>query len=272
MKKYTADFETCVWLEDETFVWAWAVCEIGNPENVIVGNTIETFFEFVEKEKNAYFYFHNLRFDGTFLIHYLLNHDFKYVEERKDFDTKTFSALISELGQFYQITTIFKRKNKSYIKATFFDSLKIIPLKVKEIAKSFGLPISKLEIDYMKPRQKGHILTEEETEYIKNDVKIVAMALQILFEKDLTKMTSASNALHDFKKITGKNRFEHLFPTLSVELDSDIRKSYKGGFTYLNPIYKEKVVGKGVVLDVNSLYPSCMVSPYKLPIRRSNIF
>lgn len=206
------------------------------------------------------------------MIHYLLNHDFKYVEERKDFDTKTFSALISELGQFYQITTIFKKKNKSYIKATFFDSLKIIPLKVKEIAKSFGLPISKLEIDYMKPRQKGHILTEEETEYIKNDVKIVAMALQTLFEKDLTKMTSASNALHDFKKITGKNRFEHLFSALSVELDSDLRKSYKGGFTYINPIYKEKVVGKGVVLDINSLYPSCMVSPYKLPIRDSNIF
>ena len=32
-----------------------------------------------------------------------------------------------------------------------------------------------------------NILTEEETEYVKNDVKIVAMALQTLFEKDLTK-------------------------------------------------------------------------------------
>ena len=33
MKKYVADFETCTWLPDETFVWAWAVSEIGNPEN-----------------------------------------------------------------------------------------------------------------------------------------------------------------------------------------------------------------------------------------------
>ena len=28
MKKFTGDFETATWLEDETFVWAWAVCEI----------------------------------------------------------------------------------------------------------------------------------------------------------------------------------------------------------------------------------------------------
>jgi hypothetical protein len=37
-----------------------------------------------------------------------------------------------------------------------------------------------------------------------------------------------------------------------------IRKSYKGGFTYLNPRYKEKDIGSGVVFDVNSLYPSVM--------------
>ena len=34
MKKFTADFETAVWLEDETWVWAWATCEIGNEENL----------------------------------------------------------------------------------------------------------------------------------------------------------------------------------------------------------------------------------------------
>lgn len=28
MNKYVGDFETATWLEDETYVWAWAVCEI----------------------------------------------------------------------------------------------------------------------------------------------------------------------------------------------------------------------------------------------------
>ncbi len=28
MKKFTGDFETATWIPDETWVWAWAVCEI----------------------------------------------------------------------------------------------------------------------------------------------------------------------------------------------------------------------------------------------------
>lgn len=62
MKKFTADFETVTWLKDETYVWAWATCEIGNEENIKIGNSIETFIEYCLKQ-NATFYFHNLKFD-----------------------------------------------------------------------------------------------------------------------------------------------------------------------------------------------------------------
>ena len=60
MKKFTADFETAIWLKDETFVWAWAVCEIGNEENIVIENNIESFMKFLEKHKDSVFYFHNL--------------------------------------------------------------------------------------------------------------------------------------------------------------------------------------------------------------------
>lgn len=60
MKNYVADFETCTWLEDETYVWAWATSEIGNENNVQIGNDIDSFINFCKKEKNASFYFHNL--------------------------------------------------------------------------------------------------------------------------------------------------------------------------------------------------------------------
>lgn len=269
MKKFTADFETCVWLEDETYIWAWAVCEIGNPENFYYGNTIESFFKFVEEQKNAKFYFHNLKFDGSFILDYLLTHNFKFVDDKKKYENKTFSTIISDSGMFYNIEVIFKKYSKRYVKASFYDSLKIIPFSVSDIAKSFNLPISKLEIDYMKERPKGHELTKDEIEYIKNDVTIVALALEILFEKGLTKMTSASNALYDYKNIIGKRKFNHFFPELDFEVDSDIRQSYKGGFTYLNPIYKEKDVENGITLDVNSLYPSVMYEkelPFGEPI------
>lgn len=258
MKKFTADFETCVWLPDETYVWAWAVSEIGNDDNIIIDNNIESFIEFCKNEKNAEFYFHNLKFDGEFIIYWALTHGFKHVEKKEDIEANTFTTLISDMGQFYSITLYYSKGNKKVHKTTFYDSLKIIPFSVDETAKAFNLPISKLKIDYKKERYRGWILTEEERAYIKNDVQIMAKALKILFDEKLTKMTRAGNALADYKEILTKSKFMHYFPVLDYEIDKDLRKSYKGGFTYLNPIYKEKEVGSGVVLDVNSLYPSVM--------------
>lgn len=75
--------------------------------------------------------------------------------------------------------------------------------------------------------------------------------------------------MYDYKKLIKLSRFNTLFPQLKREIDLDIRQSYRGGFTYLNPIYKEKDVGSGEVLDVNSLYPSVMYSkalPFGQPI------
>lgn len=258
MKKFTADFETCTWLENETYVWAWAVCEIGNESNIVIDNNIKSFIDYCYSQKNSTFYFHNLKFDGEFIIYYLLKNGFKHVVKKEDIKDNTFTTLISDMGQFYQITVYFTKGNKKVHKVTFIDSLKIIPFSVDEIAKTFDLPISKLKIDYNEPREIGHILTEEENEYIKNDVLIVAKALKTLFDENLTYMTEGSNALHDFKSMITKSKYNHLFPTLDYKLDEDLRKSYKGGFTYLNPIYKEKDVENVTILDVNSLYPSVM--------------
>lgn len=242
LKKFTADFETAVWKDNETWVWAWAVCEIGNEENLQIGNNIDDFIEFCKKEKNSSFYFHNLKFDGEFIIYWALTHGFSHVTANEDIKENTFTTLISYMGQFYTITLYFEKKNKKVHKVTFFDSLKIIPFSVDAIAKSFNLEISKLKIDYKKERPKGHELTLEEKEYIKNDVLIVAKALKVLFDEDLKKMTQGSNALNDFKQILSKSKFLHYFPPLDYEVDKDLRKAYKGGFTYLNPIYKEKDV------------------------------
>ena len=130
-----------------------------------------------------------IKFDGEFIIYYCLTHGFKHVEKKEDIESNTFTTLISDMGQFYQITIYFSKGNKTVHKVTFIDSLKIIPFSVSEIAKSFNLPISKLELDYNKPRELGYILNEEEKAYITNDVLIVAKALKVLFDEELTKMT-----------------------------------------------------------------------------------
>ena len=257
MKHFTADFETSTWLEDESFVWAWALCEIGNTDNLRIGNTIESFFETILKEDNPVILFHNLKFDGEFILFYLLKNGFEHVDKREKKD-KTFSTLISDMGLFYQIEVYFHVTKKHVKKITFRDSLKIINQSVESIARTFKLPESKLTIDYNEPREKGHILTSEEKEYIKNDVIIVAKGLEYLYSMGLTKMTAGSNALYEYKQIINPKQFEKLYYKLTYECDKDIRQAYKGGFTYLNPIYEEMDVDSGEVLDVNSLYPSVM--------------
>ena len=258
MKKYSADFETATWLDNETYVWAWSFCEIGNEDNIKYGNNIDSFMKELEKENNSQFYFHNLKFDGEFIIYWLFKNGYEYVT-RNNRKSKSFSTLISDLGMFYSITIYFEVDKKKTKKVTIIDSLKIIPFSVDMIAKSFGLSISKLEIDYNEPREKDHTLTQQEIDYISNDVRIVSQALNIMFKENLTKMTIGANALSDFKDIIKINKYNHLFTKLDYKLDEEIRKAYKGGFTYLNSDYKEKDTGKGITLDVNSLYPSCML-------------
>lgn len=226
MKKYTADFETATWKEDETWVWAWATCEI-DTENLNFGNNIESFIEYCRKEKNSIWYFHNLKFDGEFIIYWALTHGFTHVTKKEDIKDNTFTTLISDMGQFYSICLYFKKGNKKVEKALFYDSLKIIPFSVDETAKAFGLEISKLKIDYKEEREKGHILTKEEKEYITNDVLIMAKALRQMFNDGLDKMTRASSALKNYKTTINKSKFEKCFPALEFSLDEDLRKSYK---------------------------------------------
>lgn len=256
MKRFTADFETATWLENESYVWAWALCDIENPENVEIGNSIDSFIERIKKEKNPYVYFHNLKFDGEFILHYLMTNDYEYVEKNEK-RNKTFSTLISDMGLFYQIEVYFE-VGKKVKKVTFIDSLKIINQTVESMPKTFKIPENKLEIDYNLPREVGHILTNQEKEYVKNDVVIVAKALSYLFNMGLTKMTAGSNALSEYKNIMKLNKFRSLYKPLNYDIDKDIRRAYRGGFTYCNPIYKGQTTTSGEVLDVNSLYPSVM--------------
>ena len=165
---------------------------------------------------------------GSFLIDYLYSQGYELIIDTKEKRDKTFQCIISDLGAFYEIIVYIKVWKKNIKKITFIDSLKIINMSVEAIAKTFNLPIKKLEIDYNQFRKReGYQLTDIEKSYIQNDVKIVAMALDQLFKEGLTQMTAASNALNYYKKITGRQKFAHYYPTLTAEEDSLIRPSYK---------------------------------------------
>lgn len=260
MRKFTADFETNV-NEKDCRVWAYAICEIGNPDYFNYGNSIDDFIKWCANKKYNYkVWFHNLKFDGEYIFNYLLKNGYELITDKKYRRDKTFTCLISSMGHFYSIEIYFTVGNHRVNKVTIYDSLKILNMSVETIAQQFDLPIRKLELDYKAYREVGHVLTQEEIDYIRNDVEIMARALKIMFDLGLTKMTIGSCALHNYKSMI--DNFNKYYPLLPLELDQDIRQSYKGGFTYLNPIYKEKDVDNGIVLDVNSLYPSVMKNAY----------
>ena len=96
--KWTADFETNV---DETDcrVWAWAVCEIGNPENFHYGTSINGFIKWCETSQENYtLYLHNLKFDGEYIFHYLLTNGYTHITDITERKDKTFETTISDMS------------------------------------------------------------------------------------------------------------------------------------------------------------------------------
>lgn len=262
---YVADFETTTDPLDVR-VWGWGIVAVQTPEysNVELGHTLDEFIERASKH-NANIYFHNLKFDGTYIIDWLLRHGYVYSESKLKLAPGEFKALISSMGgKFYSITVMFKNGKT----VEFRDSFKKFNMKLSKVAEAYTLPESKGEIDYEAPRPIGYVMNAEERDYLIKDVCIIAQALKMQVDEGMTKLTTASDCMHEFKQGFGTKRFQRVFPVLPNHMDAEIRQSYRGGFTYANERFTGKIQGSGIVLDVNSLYPSVMYSellPYGEP-------
>lgn len=268
-KSYTADFETTTDMED-CRVWAAATCEIGNTHHIERGTSVEWFIGWCRDNGPCNVYFHNLAFDGAFIMDWLERNGWEWVEDRAKAGTSTYTTVISDANQVYCIDLYFTKS----LSVRIMDSLKIVPLSIAQMAKAYKLPILKGSIDYSAPRPMGHRLTDEEIAYIDNDVTIAAMVLEKFLNEGLNKMTAGSNALTDYRDMSGGRKgFRKWFSYIGPEEDEFIRKAYRGGWTYVNPKFQGRKLGEGIVFDVNSLYPSVMAScsgerlPYGRPVR-----
>ena len=268
---FTADFETNNSEEainnNASFVWLWDICDKKQDRYIhYSGHSIDTFINFLANfMPSSRIWFHNLKFDGNFIISYLLQNSFTWLPYEKKMTNGTFKTLISFKKIFYSIKV--KINNKIF---ECVDSSKKITGTVEEIAKSWGLPILKGEIDYTKDRQLGYIPTLEEYAYIHNDTEIIYRVMEYEYQDGLTQMTTASDCLALFKEtIGGDKMYRSLFPELTIEEDNYIRRAYRGGFCWVNPKFKGKVLSNIHVFDENSMYPDKMYNkplPYDKPI------
>lgn len=284
---FVGDFETTVFEKQEsTEVWASACVELYTDDVQVFHSIDELFTYLINIDGNICIYFHNLKFDGAFWLSYLIR-DLEYTQAfynlpneneiitdtskikqipSKEMKNNSFNYLISNMGQWYKITI--KTNNKII---EICDSLKLLPFSVKRIGESFGTKHKKLDIKYTGFRYAGCTITDEEQEYIKNDVLVVKEAIEIMFNDGHDKLTIGSCCLSEFKSIIGRCEFKEKFPDIfgislnSKEYGSEnageyIRKSYRGGWCYLVEGKANKVYNKGLTADVNSLYPSMMSS------------
>ena len=264
---YSADFETKT--SAPTRVWSWGTLDISDPDNnqMEYGIDIESFLDKC-MEQNSLMEFFNLKFDGHFIVDWLLKNGYKHVEKERNrgLEKGEFTTLISHTNKFYTMTVRWFNGHTT----EFRDAAKKFPaMSVASVAKAFKMDVQKGDLDYDKERPIGYEPDEAELDYLDRDVRIVAKALKETIDNGMTRLTVGADALAEYKQtIGGEQLFRNRFPLLSEEMDAEIRRAYRGGFTYLADRFKGVRLGCGIVLDVNSLYPSVMYNeliPYGVP-------
>lgn len=264
---YACDFETTVYSgQDHTEVWSSALCKIGTEDEAIVHHSIDETMEYWESIGNDVIgYYHNLKFDGTFIVSWLFNHGYSWQKDKNKLLPSEFTTLISDMGMWYTINI-----NTGKINIELRDSLKLVPFSLKQCGKAFRTKHQKLDMEYTGYRFSGCTITDEEMAYIKNDVYVLREVLEFMFEQGHKSLTIGSCCMYEYRGTLCSDEFKLNFPDLTkIQIDENygsstadeyIRKSYRGGWCYVVPEKTNKVFRNGTTADVNSLYPSMMHS------------
>lgn len=229
-------------------------------EIYITYENLEDFFNGVSKWCKAKglnkikVYFHNLKFDGSFILSYLLRHNFRQTLERNRWgkpiiNYKEFQALISA-GKWF--TLAFKWNG---IKLELLDSLKLNPASLRSIGETYKM--YKGEADYSQFKlDKSHNYPQEWIEYLKQDVRITEaiMLNHLKHGENLNKMTIGACAYEKIKYEINKHT-----PVYTIADYQRDEKGYYGGQCICNPYLQGKWIrqkGKIRCKDAKSMYPS----------------
>ena len=219
---WACDFETTVWTDDmieqagheqdSTEVWAGAdVALYDTTETVTITHSIRDFLNrFLRMKGNNVLFFHNLSFDGSFIVDFLLREGYTHTTDKdKYMRSKQFKTSISAMGQWYYIKIKY-----SHTLLEIRNSLKLMPSSLKAIGQSFKTKHQKLEMDYAGDRHAYCDITPKEQEYIKNDVLVLKEALEMMFNEGHNKLTIGSCCLTEFKSGYSHKDYDRLFPDL----------------------------------------------------------
>lgn len=236
---------------------------------------LETFFTNISKWciknrlRKVRIFFHNLKYDGSYILNYLLKHGWKQTLEKNHWNKpiigyKQFTALITG-GKWFMLCLKW-----SGIKIEFADSLKLQPASLEDLGKKFGLIKTKDTIDYKQFRIMPHDQYPKEwIEYLKRDVLITEKVLFDFLEREgLNRLTIGSCA---YAKI--KRSVEELNNLFTIKDFHYFNRYYRGGWCFPNSKLQGQWIRKKNkirMIDAVSMYPSQMVKylPYGDPLIR----
>lgn len=155
---FFADFETTTFNskqyqeEGHTNVWMWALMDQSN--GIKIGNTLDEFMDFILQDgKNKIIYFHNLSFDGDFIIKWLFRKYPKNFKQDYQFTTENYE-IVNQVPKFNWFS-FFKNGNKIYnidwcvrkkirnkimkVKIQFRCSYNLMPSSIDSLGKSFKI-------------------------------------------------------------------------------------------------------------------------------------
>ena len=248
---WSADFETTSQknLTEDGYVrvWLWSLVGVECGEEYW-GTDIKSFMKTLKQLKTRVVHFHNLKFDGKFIVDYFLRNGFVY--------GKDFEVIIDGLGSWYEIKWYYK-SDKHVIK--IHDSLKKFPgTSVENLGKWIGL-CKKEKPFFDRYFPLDYQPTQDEIDYCLTDSRVVAKALLSSWEQGFKGITLATDCFKFGKKLCLGGRFyRNVFPLLDPDVTDFCRNAYRGGISYLKPEYADKEINNVLVFDVNSLYPWVM--------------
>lgn len=239
------------------------LCNI-KTDKLFVINSVDDIIGTIMSNKIRNIYIQDFSYVASYLYYYLISNDIKYNDSNKfNFDGRmAYTAFSSEGGAMYYIKLFFKDGQQfcCEFKSSRNKSMSLL----RDLQTSFNIDIDYKIIDDDNTLQLSSCgdLSDDIMENTCARAVALAHVMKKLLSSGNTKLTIGSDAMRQWQKLDGMH-FPSM-PRIDDELDSKFRLAYRGGFTWLNNIFKNKEIGHGFVMDVNSLYPFVMRS-FPLP-------
>lgn len=215
--------------------------------------------------KNACIYIYNLSFEWSFILPVLLKRGFKFESEiNKDSSFCYNSVSTRSVSSVWQVQIKFKKNSGTLL---LRDLAKMYGGGLGKVAKAFGLPTQKGEIDYRKNRLHNYQVTQEEKIYCFTDTKIVMDILEKMsakHDKNFFKSCSmASYAMNEMipqgypRATKPYKEFRKEYPELGQEESEFLRHATSGGLCYATPKFQFKIVNQKIGhIDAHQMHPS----------------